>query len=439
MAQIKPFSGIRFNTEKKNSLAELISPPYDKITSEEREALWERDEHNVVKLILPPPSDNEIDTMTQSTDTISQDWYREAAQLWRMWRRDNVLVEDPPCFYVYQQTYTYKGETWTRTGLFGALQLEEQGGPHSHEHTFEGPKADRLRLIRETQANLSPIFLFGDGEVDAWNEIFSQATEELFRFRDEEEQEHALLAINDDTAVKKASKFMEQCTLVIADGHHRHETAKNYCREMRDKTGKDPQKEPWGSQMVFIVPSKSPGLLVLPTHRVVSGLPNDWVNKVTEKCLDFFTIESLPERSGAMVRKQLQATTNQQGIVVVGKEQGWVLSPKKDVEIPPLKEVHPALRGLNVTLLHQLLFEHCLQLDKETMHSNTKYIREEEEAIELVNTGDYDAAFLLAGIPPQTVFDVSLHGVRMPQKSTDFYPKIPTGLVMRSVADSSQE
>ncbi|MEW6236247.1 MAG: DUF1015 domain-containing protein [Candidatus Omnitrophota bacterium] len=431
MAIISPFAGLRFNPEKTKDLSRAISPPYDKITAAERAELWKRSERNVVRLILPPPGDKEIDTVTQSTDAESLDWYASAARLYQEWRKENILQTDLAQLYVYKQTFSYRGNAYNRTGLFGALQLGEQSGPRSHEYTFEGPKADRLRLLRAAKANLSPIFLIADGGRAEWDSIFSLAGERLIHFHDLDGQEHLLEGISGEKELRTAEEFLQRRELVIADGHHRYETAMNYCREMKEKTGKDPRREAWGSLLVLIVPIADPGLLVLPTHRVLSNMPNGWFDRLREKAAPDFDIEPIRQVSGEALRSALAGRNR--SIAVLSRQDAAMFTLKSHAAPASMDAIPASLRDLNVAILHRHFFAACLDLPEEALREAVRYVRDEEEAADRVRQGASDAAFLLAGISPQTVFDVSLTGVRMPQKSTDFYPKIPTGLVLRSV------
>lgn len=434
MTRIAPFPGIRYNQAKISELSRIISPPYDKISHEERKQLWERDPHNVVRLILPPPGDENVDIMTQSTG--AEDWYRDAADRLLNWLRTGILEVDSPRLYVYHQTYSYKGETLTRSGLFAALQLDDGAGPHAHEFTFEGPKADRLRLTRAARANLSPIFLLDDGPAEGWNSIFDAADRPIADFIDLDGQRHRLLAIEGDDAQRMAETFFAERELVIADGHHRYETACNYRREMMEKTGKDPASEAWGYVFALVVPLSSEGLRILPTHRVLKSLPIGGLGAIKERVTQYGSVTPIENADGETVRSLLASPDNEGAIILHTKVETSILKIKSNNEIESLISSHHSLRGLNVTLLHRFILEDCLGIPAEALAQNVRYVRGEEEAMALVDSGEGEAAFLMAGLPTEAVFDVSKQGMRMPQKSTDFYPKIPTGLIIRSAADS---
>lgn len=436
MAFISPFPGMRYNLERVSDPAAVISAPYDKIPSAERAVLWERDPHNVVRLILPPPGGVETDVATQSTAAESSDWYGHAAELYRDWIRQGILRADPPRLYVYRQTFPYQGRTWTRTGLFGALRLEDGSGPYAHEFTFDGPKADRLRLLRATRANLSPIFLLADGPLDSWDTLFSRTDTRLVRFEDFEGQVHELFSIDSPPLLAGAQDFLRDRALVIADGHHRYETALNYRRAMMEETGLDPSREPWGSVLALIVPISSPGLLVLPTHRVIREMPDRWPERLHDKAAPYCDIVSLPESRGESVRELLRRPEHRLSIVAAGPGEAWRITLKSGAAVHALQALPEPLRDLNVTFLHHFLLGECLGLTPEFLQTRTRYLRSEEEALSLARREPDTAAFLLGGLSPQTVFEVSQRNVRMPPKSTDFYPKIPTGLLIRPAAGS---
>ncbi len=433
MVNISPFAGLRFNPEKIQNRSTVISPPYDKISTPERRILWDRDKNNVVRLILPPPSDSDIDVMTHSTADESANWYEDAANRFQQWIHEGILNQDSPQFYMYRQTFSYEDKVYTRKGFFCALLLDEEKGAFAHENTFEGPKADRLRLTRATQANMSPIFLLADGDINEWEKLFGYSTDELLHIQDFENQDHILYGIQDQNAIQELTRFFENRTLVIADGHHRFETALNYRREMMEQTGKDPKQEPWGWVFAFVTPMNSSELLVLPTHRVLKDLPDQWFTHLCETAAEHCTIEPVNNLDTESIRTRITNTHGGQGIVAVSQNEAVLLTINSSGDIPALLQVPEPIRELNVSILHQYIFEVCLRLSKEELLNRTRYVRGENEAISMVRQGEYDAAFLLGGISPKKVFEASLEGVRMPQKSTDFYPKIPTGLVIRSL------
>ncbi len=439
MTVIAPFQGLRFNTGKIDDLSQVISPPYDKIDQTLRQELWQRDERNIVRLILPPPSGKDVDVVTQSTADEAGDWYGQAAERYQRWREEAILcVDESPSLYVYRQTFSYRGTSWTRTGLYVALQLSGPSGPHAHERTFEGPKADRLRLMQAMKTNPSPIFLLGDGSKEDWERVFSQTDTLLAKFKDEDGQEHELLSIANEKTLQSAVEFVNQRTLVIADGHHRYETAMNYCREMQEATGKDPRSEPWGSVLAAIVPTCNPGLLVLPTHRVIRNLPDGWMGRLLDKAQSYCSVTPIDDPTGETVRSQFPQDGWDRSVVAMSRDRAVLLTLNPSTDVPSLRGVPEPIRHLNVSVLHHFLLDDCLGLSQETLQETTQYIRGEDEALSLVRSGKADAAFLMCGIPPETVFNLSLENVRMPPKSTDFYPKIPTGLVLRSVEDSGQ-
>lgn len=440
MATISPFPGYRYNPNRVENLADVISPPYDKVSPEERSLLWARHEYNVVRLILPPPDGTETDFSTQAAGSEASDWYAAAAQKFQSWIRDGLLIADSPRLYVYRQTFSYLDRTYVRAGLFVALRLDDRGGPLAHEHTFEGPKADRFRLMCAAKANLSSIFLLADGEMPRWDSILGETGEILIQVDDWDGQKHELVSIADPMAIQSIQQFVEKRVLVIADGHHRYETAQNYKRKMMQETGRSPEGQPWGSVLALIVPAESPGLLVLPTHRVISHMPEGWMPRLRSQVESFGKIEPLTGYSGTSLRQMLSRPDYQSSIAIVGKEtgqeEGFIFTLSPSAMPPALQSIAEPLRRLNVCILHQFLLESCLGLSSTDLQPITRYIRGEEEALSRIRSDAAQAVFLVGGLSPQTVLDVSQQNVRMPQKSTDFYPKIPTGLVLRSLSST---
>ncbi|MBD3265870.1 DUF1015 family protein [bacterium] len=433
MTTIIPFAALRYNPDRIAQFADVIAPPYDKISHAERKNLWERHENNVARLILPPPGDKETDVMTQSMDEEDADWYHRSAHTIQSWKSNQILTQDAPQLYTYKQTYNYKQNSYTRSGLFCALRLDKGSGPHAHEFTFDGPKADRLRLLKATSINLSPIFLLSDGGYDEWEQIFQLGQKPVMDFVDPKGQEHALHAMADSTSIARAQEYLKNRTLVIADGHHRYETAVNYCKYMEEKTGLDSSQYGWGYVFALIVPITNPGLLVLPTHRVLNNLSEEQLSAFQEKAAPCFDIDPLPDCTGETVKQALNQSQQENAIVFCSKNDSYLLTLKPETTLPALNDIPKQTRDLNVSILHHWIFPEGLNLSQDHLQENTRYIRGEEEAIQMVRENEFDAAFLMKAISAERVFDISQTGERMPQKSTDFYPKIPTGLLMRPV------
>lgn len=436
MAKIRPFPGIRFDLTR-NRLSSVISPPYDKIPLDLRKQLWNKDPHNIVRLILPPPGEIETDVATQSTDTEGQDWYSQAADTLKQWKQEGIFVVDPPHFYLYKQTFTYQDQRWTRAGLFVDLRLDDHASPLAHEHTFEGPKADRLKLLCATHTNLSPIFLLADGDRPSWDILLGKTDSLIASVEDEEDQVHELYGISNPETIAQIQSYIQQRTLVIADGHHRFETACNFKRIMMQETGLDPDTQPWGGVMAYIVPISNPGLLVLPTHRVLKNLSSDWLDGIKNQAKSYFEIEPVDHSSESVVRETLSRPEHDSSIIVASKREAFVLKRKSNTAIHVLDYLQEPLQNLNVSILHNFIFQTCLGLSDDFLQANTRYVRGENQALRLIQNGSMQAAFLLAGIPAERVFEISIQGIKMPQKSTDFYPKVPTGLLLRSLTEST--
>ncbi len=260
------------------------------------------------------------------------------------------------------------------------------------------------------------------------------ATQPLVEFTDLKGRIHRINAIDSEMDRKTASEFLSARTFVIADGHHRYETALNYKQEKETETGLDPKSQTWGYVLALVVPVECPDLLVLPTHRILSGLPDEWLTKLNAGITPYFDITPIENPCAETVCQHLQE--KEQTLAVVTKEKSFCMTLKDSLP-SALSDVPLALRKLNVTILHRFILEQCLQISPQSIPNHIRFVRGESEAISMVQKGPSQAAFLLSALSPQTVFKVSLEGQRMPQKSTDFYPKIPTGLLLRSVADEN--
>ena len=419
MAQFLPFRGLRYAPH--TDLSAVICPPYDVIKGEARAELLQRDPHNIVAVELAAPY-GEAATAAQ---------YGQSAGLLTQWIREGVLTRDDSSYYLYEQEFAVPGtpETFKRRGVIGALTLEEFGaGVQPHEHTLSGPKADRLNLLRATQCNISPIFgLVADD--DAWIELLLDsvavnAPDGLAT--DSEGTVHRLWKITDDETVNGIEAGFQNEIILIADGHHRYETALNYMREEREKAGENwTGAEAANGVMMMCVSMNDPGLVVLPTHRLVKNVESDKVAALPEKLKQLFDVE--PIEGGAVAVSK--ALANEGGNAKLGLHlpgQSYLLTLREN-------NAQSALEQLDVSVLHDLILgnELGIDADKLTAGEHVGYTIHAAEAIEKVENGAAQAAFLMRATPAKQVAQVAASGEKMPQKSTYFYPKLMTGLVLR--------
>jgi len=390
-------------------------------------------------------------------DTPQNNVYTRAAAAIEDWIGRNVVVQDPaPAFYAYTQEYTVPGteERRTRRGFIGAGKLEEYsaGVVFRHEHTLSGPKADRLELLRHTKTHTGQLFmLYSDAQrrIDAIltdAESAAPATE----MRDEYGVLHRLWVIADAQRVAAIQKAMEDQKLVIADGHHRYETALNYRNECRVRAGKSDPDAPYERAMMTFINTRSEGLTILPTHRVAANVHDFSWSGVRRHLEPWFTAEEFPfsgsgERSEAK-KKFLAKLTSAREKRAIGvypapeaqKRAFYVLTLREGVNLAQLlPNVSPLQRELDVVLLHEGILEPALGITPQavTAEANLTYEREASAALDAVDSGRAQISFLLNPCDVEQVMKIATAGEVMPQKSTDFFPKLMSGITMFRVGD----
>jgi uncharacterized protein (DUF1015 family) len=433
MADIAPLTPLRYDlTRLQGGLARVVAPPYDVISPQERQALAARDPHNVVRLILP---DGEGDAK-----------YAHAAELLAAWRVEGALIRDSePAFYRYDQTFAPPGgggPSITRRGFLALVRVvpfaERVVLPH--ERTLEGPKEDRLRLFRATGTNLSPGFmLYRDprGELDAP----LRDGQVLAKFTTEDGVEHVLAKVRDPEAVRTIVAGISRSTLLIADGHHRYETALRYSSEV---TAAHPGASATGEHryfMTFLANGDDPNLLVFPTHRYVHSLPSFSFDELVHRARDYFTIEDLSAGGDAasIVSALRRAGATGPSVAAAapdGRVALMVLRADADVEAhPTLGNRPPVLRRTDVTVLHAGILEHLLGITPEAQAAKTNlwYPQNAEVALRELRQGRGQVLFLMNATPVAEVRQVAEAGEVMPQKSTFFYPKVLTGLAIHTL------
>ena len=424
MAEFTPFHGLRYNTEKVE-LSDVLAPPYDVIKGTMRDELVARSPYNVVEIELPVGEDNEK--------------YDHAASVLKAWRETGIFVLDDAAFYVYEQEFRVPGtaETLKRRGVLGALQLEEFGkGVQPHEHTLSGPKQDRLNLLRAAQTNTSPIFgLFEDS--DGW---VAQLLESLCtdsapqgEARDNEGGIHRLWRVTDDETVNAIAGALDDESILIADGHHRYETALNYCKERQAASENWTGSEPENFVLMMCVSTQDSGLIVLPTHRLVKNVDAETVAALPEKLQEIFEVEKVVGSSGDLLGLVNQGEVIRIGLVIPGAQYLLTLKDGADHLAHMDSNRSAAYNGLDVTILHTLILERELDIDpaKLAAGEHVGYNIHADECAKKVESGEYSAAFILRPTRVEQVRDCCGSGDKMPQKSTYFYPKLMTGLVLR--------
>ena len=443
MAQVYPFRAFRYNPERA-PFDRVLTQPYDKITPAMQEKYYAADPHNLITVEKG---------RAYPSDTPQNNVYTRAAGAIENWIHNQVVVQDPaPSFYSYTQEYMVPGteERRTRRGFIGAGKLEEYsaGVVFRHEHTLSGPKADRLELLRHTKTHTGQLFmLYSDAEkrIDGILAEAESATAPATEMRDEYGVWHRLWVIADPQRVAAIQKAMEQQKLVIADGHHRYETALNYRNERRTRAGRIDPEASYERVMMTFVNTKSEGLMILPGHRVAAHIHDFSWSGVRRYLEPWFAAEEFPfsgsgERAEAK-KKFLEKLTGARAKRAIGvypapgeqKRAFYVLTLREGVNLAQLlPNVSPLQRELDVVLLHEGILEPALGITPQavTAEANLTYEREADAALEAVDRGRAQIAFLLNACDVEQVMKIATAGEVMPQKSTDFYPKLMSGITM---------
>ena len=421
---IKPFQGWRYAAADGN-VGDRIAPPYDILSQADKAALLARDERNIVAVDLPhcPPAEVGPDSA-----------YRAAAETLAAWQVDGTMVrEGRPALYAYRQDFTWAGRSYQRRAIVAAVRLAAFGeGVWPHEKTFAGPKADRLKLNRATGMQLSPIFGFYEDAPAAAEALFAAVANrppdlhgELGGVR------QRLWAVCDETPVARVREELGGKDLFIADGHHRYTTALNY----REELGDLPADHPANFAMFVLAAMDDPGLIILPTHRLIRGLRDFDPRRLAVQArgvLDFAPVELSPE-DVADADRFLSPHGPQAMAMAVGPA-AWVVT-LRDVAVMSqvAPEALPAVRELGVSILHRLVIDRYLA-DCKTNEMMIDYMADGPAALAAVRAGRADAAFFLPATPLETVAAVARAGGVMPHKSTYFYPKPATGMVLYPLA-----
>jgi uncharacterized protein (DUF1015 family) len=424
MANIIPFRGLRYGLTGSKKLKKVMAPPYDVISSQQKQELKAADPHNVIRLIIGNPSHENH----KPSD------YKSAKETFAAWRKKGILKRDgDPSIYVYQQTFNIHGKSYRRTGFVALSHLtpfgNKKGGILAHEHTLSGPKADRLKLTKACRANFSCIFsLYPDrrGIGKVLKKIAAKKADIVVDYP--KDILNRVWKVSDTKVVKEIQEKIKEATLFIADGHHRYETALAY-QAFRAKGAKGK----WGTrpfdfvQMMFVA-MEDPGLVILPTHRM---LPK---RLISSSALLLSRLSSLGEIHE--FKKPLKGLSPWQWMEKLGKERptiGLSFDGKKLYALRLLKEVSGAQKKLDVTLLHRLILEPFFGITKEKVEHEISFTSKAEEAVEKLRKREFAATFFLNPTRIGQLREVALRQERMPQKSTYFYPKLVTGLVINSL------
>lgn len=427
MADIRPFPGLRYDLSRAGAADDLLAPPYDVVDAAGRAELAGRSENNSIHFILP---EGEGDTKYPR----GAGCFREIAQ--------RAMVRDAaPSVYVYHQRFESEGQTYVRKGLVALVELTRfgQGPVLAHERTLSGPKADRLALMRACEAHLELVFGMFSDPARGWETILDPVKGDAVLESEFEGVGHTLWRVSDPGAIEKLRAHLSDNKIYIADGHHRYETMCAFRDELESRGHSRPTHG-----MIYLSNLDDPGLVVLPTHRLVHGLSGVDLSAVVDKVKPFFevTTEALPSDVPG-VRARLQEAGKERaafGLSVPKSGQMHILTLRADFDpsAAGLGGLAPALQRLDVALLHELVLERALGITKEAQaaKANLRYYKSSEKALDVARDGDTDTQLVcfMNATPVSDVRAVCDSGEVMPQKSTFFYPKIPNGLVFYDLA-----
>lgn len=425
MASISPFRALRYNPERVK-LADVATQPYDKITPEMQDRYYAASPYNLVRIILG------------KQEGPGGNIYARAADFLRDWRGQGIfLQDDQPSIYPYRQRFKipgYAGER-ERAGFIALGRIEDYsaGIIFRHEQTLARPKADRLKLLRATRAHFGQIFMLYD---DASGEIqrgLQPVDGPVIDFADEFGVQQQVWRVSDPGVIETISGNMRDKKLIIADGHHRYETALDYRNECRATGAASGNPAPYELVMMTFVSMQSSGLVILPTHRVVHGLASFSADSLHEQARRYFSVEEVDSsinasRSTAILREAGHAGT---ALLAVTADRSFLLDrPGENSRV--FQGMSLRQQSLDVVQLHKSLLERVLGISEEAIREqrSISYIRDAEEAIAQVRSQGANVAFLMNPARIEQVRDIAFAGEVMPQKSTDFYPKLLSGLTV---------
>jgi len=434
MPEIQAFRGLRYNLAQVGSLSNCIAPPYDVVDLQLQDYLYALSPYNFLRLEL---------NRAEPADDDSNNGYTRAARIFRTWKNEEVLQCEPdPAIYVYHQEFDYQGRTLVRKGFMARVRLKRfgEGNIYPHEQTHAKAKDDRLKLTRATQANLSQIFgLYPDPN----NHIQAVLESKISGVHGLEATDHLgvvhkLWPITDIHTIAEVSGMISAKDMFVADGHHRYETACNYRDELAAK-GELPPDHPANFVLTMLVGMNDPGLIVLPTHRLLNGIPAISTSELHERLSPFFDCDIVakgPESAGA-VWAELDRLDEQQILALYSRASGeWTRLTCKPEAMERMEEIAAShsddWRGLGVAILHTLIFDDLLGLKG---HPKPTYVHLVQEVIDGLNGKlegnlEYQLAALVMPASIDDIQTVSLHQERMPAKSTYFFPKLVSGLVV---------
>jgi uncharacterized protein (DUF1015 family) len=419
MAEVIPFKGISYNPQKVDA-SSAMAPPYDIVTPELKEELYRRSPHNVIRIDFGKDTDD---------DNEDENRYTRAAKYLSDWLEEGMLIKDgEPSFYCYEVSYELHNQKKKTRGFLGVVKIEELGSGriHPHEMTYSKPKSDRLNILRHCNANTSPIFSLYSSEKKLASSILENIAGEIpfIEAKNGDGFTHRLWRIRDRASIETIKMEMSDKDVFIADGHHRYETALAFKKEMESKGLNKTGNEPFNYVLMFLSNMEDKGLTLLPTHRIVEIDSDVHIKETLRKYFDVQKIVSEETSEKQAIQQMFKAIYNNPhsfGMFLTNANTYYALSfngSNLEVDLPE------CLKHLDVSVLHKFIFERLLKTN------HFEYEMDPDIAVERAKKGSFEAVFFLNPTEIKDVKDVALAGHRMPPKSTYFYPKLLTGMVI---------
>jgi len=421
MPEVRPFKGIRYDLKKIKNLNDVLTQPYDQITDEMEKEYKKKSPYNFVNLVLTHYADGHN----------REQEYQNAKNCVQDWLKDKIFVQDKEdSMYPYFQEFSLEGKNYIRKGFICRLRLEELGKGNilPHEKTLSKPKEDRLNLTETTKKDFEPVFLLYTDPENVVVEMIEKECKKspIVDVKDDRNITHKLWQISDKYLIEKISAKLKDAIFVIADGHHRYETFFNY----RNELGDIDKGHPANFKMVTLVNIQDPGLVILPTHRLVMKLKDFKTETFLQRIQEFFEVRKVTKN---MIKPELEKE-KMHALGFYSSEGSYIL---KLTDLKTMAKVLPdrskEYQNLDVAVLHSLLIENILGIKPEKIEDHIRYQRGIAETIKKVDSGEFQFAFLMNPTRPEQVRDVAINKERMPQKSTDFYPKLISGLVFYDI------
>ena len=442
MANVRPFCGTRYNTDKFDNLVTVTTPPYDIISPEEQDKFYAKSEHSIIRVDYGKEYD---------TDDESNNRYTRGGAELKRWIDEQIMIrEDEPAFYIYEQIFSLNDgkPAHSLKGLLSLVELREFADRVvlPHEFTISKAKTDRLNLMRATGANTSPVYsLYLDDEesIARLIEENSEGAPDISFTSSTDDIEQHIWIIKDKGTIEKISNLFENKQVFIADGHHRYETALNYRRERHEADGTPIGSADYDYIMMMLVSMTNSGLFVFPTHRLVRDIDGFDETLLIGSLTEQLVVSKIYFTEGdysTIITDRLKNTVDEKLFALYTGKNYYYLLKLKDIDMARKAvpgDMSDAFKCLDVSILHNLILERYLGIDEENMRSqkNLVYTQSASEAIKAVQEGNFQCAFLINPTKLSEIREVALANEKMPQKSTYFWPKLVTGLVINKFED----